>query len=44
MRCIGVRSHGELSGDISHAHVMVDSLVEITPGMLLSADSDTVRE
>ena len=24
MRCIGVRSHGELSGDISHAHVVVE--------------------
>jgi HAD superfamily hydrolase (TIGR01509 family) len=44
MRCIGVRSHGDLSGDISHAHVVVDSLLEVTPGMLLSADVDTVGE
>jgi HAD superfamily hydrolase (TIGR01509 family) len=44
MRCIGVRSHGDLSGDISHAHVVVDSLLEVTPAMLLSTDSDTVRE
>jgi mannitol-1-/sugar-/sorbitol-6-/2-deoxyglucose-6-phosphatase len=44
MRCIGVRSHGELSGDISHAHVVVDSLVEVTPAMLLSADADPVSE
>lgn len=29
MRCIGVRSHGELSGDISHAHVVMNSLVEL---------------
>ncbi len=44
MRCIGVRSHGDLSGDISHAHVVLDSLVEITPAMLLSADADPVGE
>jgi mannitol-1-/sugar-/sorbitol-6-/2-deoxyglucose-6-phosphatase len=44
MRCIGVRSHGDLSGDISHAHVVIDSLVEINPAMLLSTDADTVRE
>jgi HAD superfamily hydrolase (TIGR01509 family) len=44
MRCIGVRSHGDLSGDISHAHVVIDSLLEITPAMLLSTDADTVRE
>jgi mannitol-1-/sugar-/sorbitol-6-/2-deoxyglucose-6-phosphatase len=44
MRCIGVRSHGDLSGDISHAHVVIDSLVEITPAMLLSTDADTVGE
>ncbi len=44
MRCIGVRSHGELSGDISHAHVVIDSLVELTPAMLLSTDADSVRE
>ncbi len=24
MRCIGVRSHGDLSGDISHAHVVLE--------------------
>jgi sugar-phosphatase len=44
MRCIGVRSHGDLSGDISHAHVVLDSLVELTPAMLLSADADPVGE
>ena len=44
MRCIGLRSHGDLSGDISHAQVVIDSLVEITPAMLLSTDADTVRE
>jgi HAD superfamily hydrolase (TIGR01509 family) len=44
MRCIGVRSHGDLSGDISHAHVVVDSLLEVTPAMLLSADVDAVGE
>lgn len=44
MRCIGVRSHGELSGDISHADLVIDSLVEITPAMLLSADADRVSE
>jgi mannitol-1-/sugar-/sorbitol-6-/2-deoxyglucose-6-phosphatase len=44
MRCIGVRSHGDLSGDISHAHVVIDSLLEITPAMLLSTDADSVRE
>ena len=44
MRCIGVRSHGELSGDISHAHLVIDSLVEVTPAMLLSADADPVGE
>jgi len=44
MRCIGVRSHGDLRGDISHAHVVIDSLVEITPAMLLSTDADTVCE
>ncbi|MGA7987533.1 MAG: hexitol phosphatase HxpB [Candidatus Dormiibacterota bacterium] len=44
MRCIGVRSHGELSGDISHAHVVVDSLLEVTAAMLLSADVDAVSE
>jgi beta-phosphoglucomutase-like phosphatase (HAD superfamily) len=44
MRCIGVRSHGDLSGDISHAHVVIDSLVEITTAMLLSTDADTVGE
>lgn len=44
MRCIGVRSHGDLSGDISHAHVVIDSLVDLTPAMLLSTDADTVRE
>ncbi len=36
MRCIGVRSEGALAGDISHAHVVIDSLVELTPEMLLS--------
>lgn len=44
MRCIGVRSHGDLSGDISHAHVVIDSLLEITPALLLSTDADSVRE
>jgi mannitol-1-/sugar-/sorbitol-6-/2-deoxyglucose-6-phosphatase len=44
MRCIGVRSHGELSGDISHAHVVIDSLLEVTAAMLLSADVDPVGE
>src|ERR1700693_1772296 len=44
MRFIGLRSHGALSGDISHANVVIDSLVEITPAMLLSTDADTVRE
>jgi hypothetical protein len=44
MRCIGVRSHGDLSGDISHAHLVVDSLVEVTPAMLRSADADPVGE
>jgi HAD superfamily hydrolase (TIGR01509 family) len=44
MRCIGVRSHGELSGDISHAHLVVDSLLEVTAAMLLSADVDPVSE
>jgi HAD superfamily hydrolase (TIGR01509 family) len=44
MRCIGVRSYGELSGDISHAHVVINSLLEITPEMLLSADADPVGE
>jgi mannitol-1-/sugar-/sorbitol-6-/2-deoxyglucose-6-phosphatase len=44
MRCIGVRSHGDLSGDISLAHVVIDSLLEITPAMLLSTDADSVRE
>lgn len=36
MRCIGLRSEGALAGDISHAHVVIDSLVEITPELLLS--------
>jgi len=36
MRCIGVRSHGALAGDVSHAHVVIDSLAEITLEMLLS--------
>jgi HAD superfamily hydrolase (TIGR01509 family) len=40
MRCIGVRSHG----DIGHAHLVIDSLVELTPAMLLSADADPVGE
>ena len=44
MRCIGVRSHGELSGGIDHAHLVIDSLVEVTPAMLLSADADPVGE
>jgi HAD superfamily hydrolase (TIGR01509 family) len=44
MRCIGVRSHGQLSGDISHAHVVIDSLLEVTSAMLLSADVDPVDE
>jgi sugar-phosphatase len=44
MRCIGIRSHGDLSGDISHAHVVIDSLLEVTPRLLLSTDADTVRE
>lgn len=44
MRCIGVRSHGALAGDIGHAHVVIDSLVEITPEMLLSADRDPAGE
>ncbi|HEY6471109.1 MAG TPA: hexitol phosphatase HxpB [Candidatus Dormibacteraeota bacterium] len=44
MRCIGVVSHGDLSGDITHAHVVIDSLIEITPAMLLSADADPIRE
>jgi HAD superfamily hydrolase (TIGR01509 family) len=44
MRCIGVRSHGDLSGDIGHAHLVIDSLVEVTPAMLLSADADPVGE
>jgi HAD superfamily hydrolase (TIGR01509 family) len=36
MRCIGLRSEGALAGDISHANVVVASLLEITPQMLLS--------
>ena len=36
MRCIGLRSEGALAGDISHAHVIIDSLLEITPELLLS--------
>lgn len=44
MRCIGVRSHGELSGDISHAHVVIDSLLDLTPAMLMSPDVDAVNE
>jgi mannitol-1-/sugar-/sorbitol-6-/2-deoxyglucose-6-phosphatase len=44
MRCIGVRSHGDLSGDISHAHVVIASLVEVTPAMLLSTDADAISE
>jgi HAD superfamily hydrolase (TIGR01509 family) len=36
MRCIGLRSEGALAGDISHANVVVNSLLEITPEMLLS--------
>ncbi len=36
MRCIGLRSEGALAGDIGHAHVVVNSLVEITPELLLS--------
>jgi hypothetical protein len=36
MRCIGLRSVGALAGDIGHAHVVIDSLVEITPELLLS--------
>jgi beta-phosphoglucomutase-like phosphatase (HAD superfamily) len=44
MRCIGVVSHGDLSGDISHANLVINSLAEITPAMLLSADADPIRE
>ena len=36
MRCIGLRSVGALAGDIGHANVIIDSLVEITPELLLS--------
>ena len=36
MRVIGLRSEGALAGDISHAHVVIDSLAEITPELLLS--------
>jgi beta-phosphoglucomutase-like phosphatase (HAD superfamily) len=36
MRCIGLRSEGALAGDVSHAHVVIDSLLEITPELLIS--------
>ena len=36
MRCIGLRSEGALAGDISHAHVVIESLTEISPELLLS--------
>ncbi len=36
MRCIGLRSEGALAGDISHANVVIDSLLEITPELLIS--------
>lgn len=44
MRCIGVRSKGALAGDIGHAHLVLDSLVDLTPELLLSADADAVGE
>lgn len=36
MRCIGLSSEGVLAGDIGHAHVVIASLAEITPELLLS--------
>jgi hypothetical protein len=36
MRCIGLRSEGALAGDIRHASVVIESLFDITPELLLS--------